>query len=618
MPFRGVWCRVIAMPVLLALVLLSLSGLACAAVERAPPPAVLDARTPSLSLTPYLSYYHDASAVDDADDAWRLNDAGKFKPVPAGKTAFGFQPGAFWFHAVIDNRDREQPYWMLVQSFALLDRVDVYVRYQDGRVVHLASGDRLPFSARSIPYRHPNFRLDLPPGETVQLLVRTQSESSMQVPLDLYTPEAFTSISRDAQFVMGLYYGILIALFVYNLVLWITLRDRNYFWYLFHITAFGLVLFTLNGYSFEYFWPHDPWLANVAVPASICLAMIGMQQFARAFLEMPARFPRGNRVSIALIVVCSLLGLASLWIPYSVATPWATRSVIVGVLWVVAAAIVGVRRGYMPARLFLLAWALFLSGTAMIAALGFGILPKNILTEYGVQIGSAMEMLLLSIALSHRYAALRNENERIAAEANQKLERKVAQRTQEVRSTLMQLEDAHRRLRDSSRRDGLTGLYNRTHFHETFQTLLRDGREQQQPVSLLMIDLDHFKSINDRYGHLAGDDCLRWAAQRIGQALRAHETSLLARFGGEEFVVVLPGLDLGSAVGVAESLRKRLVEELCPTGEHRLRVSASIGVHTVDAGMEVDSDAALSVADQALYAAKAHGRDCVRTSITAA
>ena len=613
MPFRRAWRRIVA-----TLVLLALSGMAWAAAQSAPPPAVLGDDTAALSLTPYLSYYHDASAVDDPDDAWRLSDGGKFTPVPAGKTAFGFQSGAFWFHATLDNRNAEQPYWMLVQSFALLDRIDVYVRYPDGRIVHQAGGDRLPFASRSIAYRHPNFRIDLPLGEPVELLVRTQSESSMQVPLDLYTPQAFTSLSRDAQFVMGLYYGILIALFVYNLVLWITLRDRNYFWYLFHISAFGLVLFTLNGYSFEYFWPKDPWLANVAVPASICLAMIGMQQFARAFLEMPTRFPRGNKVSIGFIVVCSLLGLASMWIPYSVATPWATRIVIVGVLWVVAAAIVGVRRGYMPARLFLLAWAVFLSGTAMIAALAFGILPKNMLTEYGVQIGSAMEMLLLSIALSHRYAALRNENERIAAEANQRLERKVAQRTQEVRSTLMQLEDAHRRLRDSSRRDGLTGLYNRAHFHETFEALLREGVEQNKPVSLLMIDLDHFKSINDRYGHLVGDDCLRWAAQRIGQALRTHEGALLARFGGEEFVVVLPGHDLGGAVAVAEALRRRLVEDTCPSGEHQLRVSASIGVHTVDAGAEVDSDAALSVADQALYAAKANGRDCVRTSITAA
>lgn len=182
----------------------------------------------------------------------------------------------------------------------------------------------------------------------------------------------------------------------------------------------------------------------------------------------------------------------------------------------------------------------------------------------------------------------------------------------------MQLEDAHRRLRDSSRRDGLTGLYNRTHFHENFELLLKESREQKQPLSLLMIDLDHFKSINDKYGHLAGDDCLRWAAQRIGQSLRVHETSLLARFGGEEFVAVLPGHDLRSAVSVAENVRRRLVEELCSSGEHRLRVSASIGVHTVEPEADIDSDAALSVADQALYSAKANGRDCVRTSITAA
>jgi diguanylate cyclase (GGDEF)-like protein len=292
--------------------------------------------------------------------------------------------------------------------------------------------------------------------------------------------------------------------------------------------------------------------------------------------------------------------------------------VLLCVLWVAVSSIVVLRSGYAPARIFLLAWSLFLAGTAAIAALAFGLLPKNMLTEYGVQIGSALEMLLLSIALSYRYAVLRNENERIVNEANLQLERKVAQRTQEVRSALMQLEDAHRRLRDSSRRDGLTGLYNRTHFHEGFEALLREGREQGRPVSLLMIDLDHFKSINDRYGHLVGDDCLRWAAQRIGQALRVHENSLLARFGGEEFVVVLPGHDLHGAVNVAESLRRRLIEEPCVSGPHRLRVSASIGVHTIDPGNEADSDAALSVADQALYSAKANGRDCVRTSITAA
>ena len=612
MPFRRVW---------LWAMVITAAQLLCVPTSRAAnpqPPAELIEGTASMSLTPHLSYLHDKDAIDSADDAWRRIAIDGFQPVPAGKTAFGFQQGAYWFHATVVNRNPDERHWMLVQRFALLDRIDLFLRYPDGRIVQQASGDLLPFSARSISYRHPNFRIELPPGQPVDILVRAQSQSSMQVPLELYTPAAFTSLSRDAQFVMGIYYGILLALFVYNLVLWLTLRDASYFWYLFHISAFGLVLFTLNGYSFEYLWPNNPWLANVAVPLSICFAIIGMQQFARTFLELPKRFPRGNIVSFAIIGICIALGAASLWLPYGVSTPWATRTVIISVLWTVIAAVVVLRRGYMPARLFLVAWAVFLAGTATIAALAFGLVPKNMLTEYGVQIGSALEMLLLSIALSYRYASLRNENERIAAEATMQLERKVAQRTQEVRSALMQLEEVHRRLRDSSRRDGLTGLYNRAHFHENFELLLKESRDKGQPVSLLMIDLDHFKSINDRYGHLVGDDCLRWAAQRIGQALRAHESSLLARFGGEEFVVILPGHDLHDAVNIAENLRRKLVEEPCVSGAHRLRVSASIGVHTVDPGAEIDSDAALSVADQALYAAKANGRDCVRTSITAA
>src|SRR5690606_2027234 len=99
---------------------------------------------------------------------------------------------------------------------------------------------------------------------------------------------------RDAQLGIGIYYGILVALFFYNLVLWLTLRDASYLWYLFHISAFGLVLFTLNGFGFEYLWPDLPWLADRSVPLSICLALIAMLQFARTFLGLSLRFPRGN------------------------------------------------------------------------------------------------------------------------------------------------------------------------------------------------------------------------------------------------------------------------------------------------------------------------------------
>jgi diguanylate cyclase (GGDEF)-like protein len=588
--------------------------------EAMPPTLELKPGIAELSLTPYVAYYRDVTSNDTAEVAFqRLMGAnGAFKPLPEGRTAFGFQTGAFWLHARIVNRNPEEPRWLLVQRYALSDHVDLYMRYPDGRIREMRGGDALPFSARSIPHRDPNFMLELPLEQPVDVLVRVQSDSSMQVPLNLHTPSAFISLSRDSHFIMGLYYGILLALFTYNLVLWLSLRDSSYFWYLFHISAFGLVLFTLNGFAFEYLWPDSTWMADKAVPLSICLALIGMQQFARDFLELPHRFPRGNKISLAIIGFFVVLGIASLWLPYRISTPVASRAVLLGVLWIVIATIVVLRRGYAPARLFLLAWGMFLLGTSLFTVLAFGLVPKNLFTEYSVQIGSALEMLLLSIALGYRYASLRNENERIVSEANLQLERKVAQRTQEVRSALMQLEDAHRRLRDSSRRDGLTGLYNRTHFHDAFDRTLEDCREGDTPMSLLMIDLDHFKQINDRHGHLAGDDCLRWAAQRIGQALRNHENALLARFGGEEFVVALPGYDLPQAIAVAEQLRQRLVEEPCISGEIPIRVSASFGVHTVDAAQIADASAVLAAADHALYSAKASGRDCVRTSIAAA
>ncbi len=569
-------------------------------------------------LTPYVRYYHDREATATAPEVFARIGGGGFAPLPNGNPAFGFRTGAFWFHARIVNESPDEPRWLLLQEYALSDHVDVYLRYPDGRLWHQAGGDALPFAARSIRYRQPNFMLNLPVGQPVDVLVRVESQSSMQVPLWLYTPPAFVELSRDAQLAIGIYYGILLALFVYNLVLWLSLRDASYGWYLLHICGFGLVLFTLNGLGFEYLWPRSTWLADKSVPVSICLAVVGMQQFARTFLELPRRWPPGNWVSLGFIAFFALLGVASFWLPYRISTPIASRMVIFGALWVAAVSVVLLRRGYAPARLLVIAWAMFLVGTMMVALLAFGVLPHNFLTEYGVQIGSALEMLLLSVALGYRYASLRNENERIVGETNVRLERQVAERTQALTGALAQLEDAHARLRESSRRDNLTGLYTRSHFREAFEQKLGDAQASGRPTTLLMIDLDHFKSINDQYGHLVGDDCLRWAARCIGNALRPYP-ALVARFGGEEFIVALPGFGLNEAVGVAERLRDALRNSPCESRGRAIPLSASIGAHQLLPADDLASsiDAALQAADEALYSAKAGGRNQVRTSLPA-
>jgi len=600
-------------PLLFGLALL-VAGIAPA---RAMEPKALEPGQSAIPLSPHISYRHDALAADGATEAFARAKAGEFTRIPGGNPTFGFQDGAFWFYLPVINRHAEETQWLLVQEYALSDQLDLYLRYPDGHVEHQASGDHQPFANRFIRYRHPNFRLDLPLGVPVEVLVRVQSESSMQVPLVLYTPRALTEIMRDTQFSTGLYYGIVLALLFYNLVLWIMLRDPGYGWYLLHTGAFGLVLFTLNGYGFEYFWPNWPWLADASVPLSICLALIGMQQFSRSFLELKDRWPTGNLVSLAMIGFFVLLGIASFWLPYSTATPLASRMVLLGVIWIIIAAVVMLRRGYKPASLFLLAWSFFLLGTAAFTLLAFGILPSNFWTQNGVQIGSALEMLLLSLALGARYAGLRNENIRIVQQANEQLERSVIDRTKQLRTAMAQLGEANVQLREYSQRDPLTGVYNRRHFREAFEQALDARKDHGRPLALLLLDLDHFKRINDTYGHLAGDDCLHFAARSMEDVV-VPRGGLVARFGGEEFVAVLPGSDPQEALQVAEAVRLRIQQTPVSTAGHSIRLSASIGVHTVPNGHQATPEDVIRIADEALYRAKDDGRNCVRHSVSAA
>ncbi|MDQ3160072.1 MAG: sensor domain-containing diguanylate cyclase [Pseudomonadota bacterium] len=597
---------------MLAMLLLAASGMA-----HAGPPLTLDAGMTAVPLSPRITYRHDAQASDGASEAFKRAHEGQYSPLPDGNPSLGFQEGAYWFHVTVLNRNRDETRWLLVQEYPLSDTLDLYLRYADGRVIHASGGDHVPFDVRHILYRNPNFRVDLPLGQPVEILLRVQSQSSMQVPLVLYTPRAFAAVLRDSQFSTGLYYGIVIALLIYNLVLWFMLRDSSYFWYLWHISAFALVLFTLNGYGFEYLWPNWPWMADAAVPLSICLALIGMQLFARSFLELQERWPAGNVVSLGISAFFAVLGVVSTQAEYHVVTPIASKAVLVGLAWIIAAAIVMLRRGYKPARLFLVAWSLFLIGTAMFTLLAFGLLPRNFWTLNGVQIGSAMEMLLLSLALGSRYAGLRVENIRVVQQSNEQLERRMIDRTKQLRTTMAQLGEANVQLREYSQRDPLTGVYNRRHFREAFEQALIARTDDGKPLALLLLDLDHFKKINDTYGHLVGDDCLRHAAKCV-EEVAASRGGLVARFGGEEFVAVLPGTNAQQALQVAEAMRLRIHQSPVSTRDHSIHMSTSIGVHTVDASREIVPEEVIRIADEALYRAKDDGRNCVRHSIAVA
>jgi diguanylate cyclase (GGDEF)-like protein len=170
-------------------------------------------------------------------------------------------------------------------------------------------------------------------------------------------------------------------------------------------------------------------------------------------------------------------------------------------------------------------------------------------------------------------------------------------------------------LRENSLRDGLTGCFNRTHALDVIDTELRRARRSQTPVSLIMFDLDRFKDINDRHGHLCGDAVLAAVGAKMREVLRGSD--LKCRYGGEEFLVLLPETPLEGAKRVADTLRREIADMPVSWKGEGVPVTASLGV-SVALPSEVDSKALIARADAALYRAKDQGRNCVRLSMETA
>lgn len=173
--------------------------------------------------------------------------------------------------------------------------------------------------------------------------------------------------------------------------------------------------------------------------------------------------------------------------------------------------------------------------------------------------------------------------------------------------TVDRLDKLSERRKELALRDPLTGLYNRRYLTERLAEELARASRQNQPLSYLMVDIDHFKNLNDEHGHLAGDHVLKQLARRLSHACRAID--IVGRFGGEEFFVILPGADLGTAREVAERIRASMAETPFSYGNVSMRVRVSVGGAQRASGL-TKVEQLIESADHALYQAKAAGRNC--------
>ncbi|HVF16005.1 MAG TPA: diguanylate cyclase [Steroidobacteraceae bacterium] len=214
-------------------------------------------------------------------------------------------------------------------------------------------------------------------------------------------------------------------------------------------------------------------------------------------------------------------------------------------------------------------------------------------------------------------AEQRSKLETELARVREDLEDRVRQRThalesrnEELSRVRLALETANQRLKRLVAVDGLTGIANRRHFDRALERELRRTRREQQPLSLIFLDLDEFKRFNDTYGHARGDEVLRRVAQTLDETFR-RAGDFVARYGGEEFAVVLPGVDGRRASLYAERLRRRIWRLSIPYGASQTtdRVTISAGVATLSATHVASPDQVLLIADRALYRAKCLGKN---------
>ena len=191
------------------------------------------------------------------------------------------------------------------------------------------------------------------------------------------------------------------------------------------------------------------------------------------------------------------------------------------------------------------------------------------------------------------------------------LESQVHNRTLELETALLELSSAHETLKELNTVDVMTGIKNRAFFDTAFEQEWRRAIRQGHPMSLMLLDVDHFKQVNDTHGHLIGDECLRAIVLIIRSVLR-RPADILARYGGEEFVILLPYVEIDNAMFLAEQIRAKIEQAELQLDSLVLRATVSIGVGSKPPAEGKNRKDFIAAVDAALYRAKDAGRNNVQ------
>jgi len=330
---------------------------------------------------------------------------------------FGYTSSVYWLKFNIVNKFAKNINWHLEIAYPHLDLINLY-QVIDGKYKETKFGDKYSFSKRKIKYRNFIINNYTPKNRSVVYFLKVKTTSSMILPLYISSPKKTYEKNSTEYMILGFYFGIILIMAMYNLFIYISIKDISYLFYVLWVIGYGLYQFSVNGLAYQYLWNESPNWASISLPFFISFGTTFGLLFGKSFLNTKKSTPIMNKIILVLSFITCLNMVLSFFLPYMIIIRIAIVIVIVMVVVLLMSGFVALYRDYKIAKFYIIAWFTLLLGVTVFALKTLGVLSSNFFTEWSQQIGSTIEVVFLSFALADKMKKSEKEKRKVQKESN--------------------------------------------------------------------------------------------------------------------------------------------------------------------------------------------------------
>lgn len=530
----------------------------------------------------------------------------------------GYKYGNAWFKLEFINKSKNEDFVLnfteqIWSTLNLYSKQNLQWRVQK-------NGLNIPLHERGIQNATPAFHINIGSGESAVFYIKGNTIASQIGEFQLYTKNEFYNPSRVTLLEWyTIYTFVLLAFILLNLYNFLRTKESIYAYYIGYVLVYIIFASMHSGIYITFGFPN--WQEGLHVLGQLTLFTLLL--FSIEFLELKRTYPLMQKVFHYLAAGSLFFALLlSQDTPYSTVVSNLFFSAVL--ITIVMVAIKVLRGGFDGAKYYLIALMLYLPSMAIMAMNFNTLLPNNDITRYSFLGGAFVEIFLFTLILTNRYMDVNREkikaqNELLDEKSNNEkhLISEIERQTNHLREAnhrlteqTLELQEIKEQLTVEATTDMLSGLYNRRYFFEASQKSFYTAVRYKQELSILMIDIDKFKSINDTYGHIFGDKVIRTLANILKNSVR--DSDILARYGGEEFIVLLPQTKQDNALELAQRIREEVQNrQISLDIGDTINITVSIGLTQLNNEEDVDIEHSIGRCDKALYNAKESGRNRV-------